>query len=201
MNNVNYDAVLTDTINGLGGRLPKLLLHVCCAPCATYCLLRLAPYFDITLYYANDNIVNTAEWEKRRKEVLKLVSYTNSGMYSIKPAVPLKSAMAPYNHAKYHEATAGHASEQEGGRKCYLCMQQRLAKTFDYAVHHGFEYFATTLSVSPHKNSQWINEIGLALSEKMYLPTDFKKQDGFKRSVELSAEYGLYRQSFCGCKV
>jgi predicted adenine nucleotide alpha hydrolase (AANH) superfamily ATPase len=190
MNNVNYDAVMTGTINGLNGRLPKLLLHVCCAPCATYCLTQLIEHFDVTMFYANDNILDAAEWEKRLTEVRKLVECVNCGLL-----------VAEYDHDKYFAAIKGFEENAEGGRKCYLCIEQRLKLTADVAMAEGYDYFATTLSVSPHKNSAWINEIGLRLAEERYLPTDFKKRGGFNKSVALSEKLGLYRQSFCGCKV
>jgi predicted adenine nucleotide alpha hydrolase (AANH) superfamily ATPase len=200
MNNVNFDAVMTDTINGLGVRLPKLLLHVCCAPCATYCLTQLVEYFDVTMLYANDNIVDVEEWEKRLGEVRKLVGYVNDGLLGVVPAAEVGLIVAEYDHNKFFEAVKGFMEDAEGSKRCYLCIEQRLKLTADVVKREGYEYFATTLSVSPHKNSQWINEIGLRLAGEMYLPTDFKKRGGFNKSVALSEKLGLYRQSFCGCR-
>ena len=177
------------------GKTPRLLLHCCCAPCASYVLEYLSPFFFITALYFNPNIEPFEEYDKRGKELRKLLSvaeYPN--------AVSIMEA--EYENAVFREVTERFSSEREGGKRCGVCFALRLGETAKRARAGEFDYFATTLSVSPHKNAALLNEIGMEMSQShrvMYLHSDFKKRDGYKRSIELSKQYGLYRQAYCGC--
>ncbi len=199
--NINYDKQLEQIRSRIGTERPQLLLHVCCAPCATACLLRLIDLFDVTLYYANDNITSPDEWTKRLGEVQKLVRIVNDGLFEMKPAVPVKLQTAELRPQRFFEAANGLEEEKEGGARCAKCFELRLADARDAALAQGFDYFCTTLTVSPYKNSQLLNEIGLSLQTDAirWLPADFKKQNGYNESVRLSNKYGLYRQHYCGC--
>ena len=200
--NINYDKELEkikeqiDVINP-----PRLLLHACCAPCSTYCLTQLLEHFDVTLYYANDNITDRDEWSKRLGEVEKLVSVVNEGKFVTKPIRPLKLVTQQFDAARFFAVTKGKEKEKEGGARCKECFVLRLSDTKQFATDNRFDYFGTTLTVSPYKNSQLLNEIGLSLQTDAikWLPADFKKRDGYKQSIELSQRYGLYRQHYCGC--
>ena len=180
---------------------PKLLLHVCCAPCATACLLRLADSFDITLYYANDNIMPREEWQKRLDEVQKLTETVNGGLFETQPLQPLDLVVQPLDTERFLTAANGLEKEKEGGARCAKCFELRLGDARNFALQHGFDMFATTLTVSPYKNSRLLNEIGLSLQTPAlrWLPSDFKKHNGYNESIRLSAKYGLYRQHYCGC--
>lgn len=201
--NVNYDILFEQLKNVVDlNAPPKLLLHACCAPCSTYCLTRTLPYFDVTLYYANDNITNNTEWQKRLNELIRLVDTVNDGKFETQPLRPLKLAVQPFNCESYFTATRGQENEPEGGARCGTCFHLRLTDTLAYAQNNGFELFGTTLTVSPYKNSQLLNTIGLQLQTNgvRWLPADFKKRDGYNESVRLSQKYGLYRQHYCGCE-
>ena len=177
------------------GEVPKLMLHGCCAPCSSYVLEYLSDYFDITLFFYNPNISTQEEYNKRSDEVERLISLTPA-KHSIKLVAPPWEPECFYNMAK------GMEDVPEGGKRCFACYELRLRKTAELAKEMGCEYFTTTLSISPLKNSQKINEIGEKLAEEFgikHLPSDFKKKEGYKRSIELSAKYDLYRQNFCGC--
>ena len=200
--NINFDRELEN----LKARIdvsapPRLLLHACCAPCSTYCLTQLIEQFDVTLYYANDNITEPTEWEKRLGELVKLVDIVNGGKFVKQSLRPLKLVTQQFDSGRFFDVARGLEGEREGGARCKECFLLRLADTAKFAVDNGFEYFATTLTVSPYKNSKLLNEIGLSLQtdEIKWLPADFKKRDGYKQSVELSERYGLYRQHYCGC--
>lgn len=201
--NINYDKEF-EKIKAQASKThpPKLLLHVCCAPCATACLLRLADSFDITLYYSNDNITDPNEWEKRLGEVQKLTELLNNGLYEVLPIAPVKLVVRQLEAQRYLAQAKGLESEREGGARCAQCFRLRLADTKDYARSHGFDFFGTTLTVSPYKNSALLNEIGLALQTDSlkWLVSDFKKQGGYNESIRLCAKYGLYRQHYCGCE-
>lgn len=178
------------------GILPKLLLHSCCAPCSSYVLEYLSEYFDITIYYYNPNISPKEEFDKRIEEQKRLIS-----------ELPVKNKISfisgNYENDKYEELIKGLEEQPEGGSRCHLCYKLRLEETAKLAKDKGFDYFTTTLSISPYKNSKVLNEIGEELGktyEINYLYADFKKKDGYKRSIELSKIYGLYRQDYCGCK-
>jgi hypothetical protein len=177
-------------------KTPTLLLHSCCAPCSSSVLERLSDYFDITVFYYNPNIEPVEEYIIRLREQKRFLSIFPT-------AKPVKIIEGPYEAEAYEEITYGHEEDREGGKRCFLCYEFRLRKTAELAKSSGFDYFSTTLSVSPHKNAQKLNEIGERLSAKYgvdYLYSDFKKKDGYKRSIELSGEYGLYRQHYCGCR-
>lgn len=194
---INYQKVLDETIQKLvkENKVPKLLLHSCCAPCSSYVIEYLSNYFEITVYYYNPNIDEQEEYIKRAKEQQRLTS-------QLPTKYPVQFVEGPYDVAAYTHKTKTLAEEKEGGARCFLCYGMRLNKTAEYAGAHGYDYFATTLTISPMKNATKLNEIGLKLAEQqgiMYLQSDFKKREGFKRSVELSETYDLYRQDYCGC--
>lgn len=200
--NINFDKQFEQLKSqAKASKPPKLLLHVCCAPCATACLLRLADAFDITLYYSNDNITNGDEWQKRLGEVQKLVDVANGGNFEAQFASPLKLVVQRQDASRFFAAAKGLEGEREGGARCAQCFRLRLADTKDYARSHGFDFFGTTLTVSPYKNSALLNEIGLSLQtdDLKWLASDFKKHGGYNESIRLCAKYGLYRQHYCGC--
>ena len=175
---------------------PRLLLHCCCAPCASYVLEYLAPSYNITALFYNPNIFPQDEYDKRAAELRKLAALA---AYSDGVDV----SIVDYDAAIFDDAASPFLHEPEGGRRCRICFEIRLAETLRLAIEGGFDVFATTLSVSPHKDAEMLNEIGDALAAESgvsYLRSDFKKRDGYKRSVELSKQYGLYRQAYCGCK-
>lgn len=179
---------------------PSLLLHVCCAPCATHCLTQLLEKFDITLFFSNDNITDFGEWQKRLGEVRKLMDIVNSGNFEVTPSRQLKLQVQPFDNRRFFDVAKGLELQKEGGERCTQCFALRLQDTAAFADKGNFEYFATTLTVSPYKNAQLINQIGLSLhANAKWLCTDFKKQNGYNNSVRLSQKYGLYRQHYCGC--
>lgn len=185
---------MNDIINNLEGK-PKLLLHACCAPCTSYVLELLSNYFEITIFYYNPNMNDILEYDKRYNEFAKLLKGLNleDKVNVIKPI---------YNNESFLKMAEPLANIKEGGVRCHNCYYLRLEESAKYALENGFDYFTTTLTVSPYKNAKLINEIGLELEEKYnikYLPSDFKKNNGYKRSIELSKEFDLYRQNFCGC--
>ena len=195
MNKINYQKELDKIIASLDGRVPTLLLHSCCAPCSSYTLEYLSNYFDITVYYYNPNISPKAEFDKRFAEQKRLIT-------SLPAKHKIKLIEGDYNYSDFSEIAKGFENVKEGGERCFRCYKLRLEKSAHLAKEQGFDYFCTTLSISPLKNSQKINEIGLEVAEKYgvkWLPSDFKKKEGYKRSIELSREYNLYRQNFCGC--
>lgn len=195
MNKINYQKELDKIIASLDGRVPTLLLHSCCAPCSSYTLEYLSNYFDITVYYYNPNISPKVEFDKRFGEQKRLIA-------SLPAKHEIKLIEGDYNYSDFSEIAKGFENVKEGGERCFRCYKLRLEKSAHLAKEQGFDYFCTTLSISPLKNSQKINEIGLEVAEKYgvkWLPSDFKKKEGYKRSIELSREYNLYRQNFCGC--
>ena len=197
MNKINYQKILDRTIEEIvkDEKVPKLLLHSCCAPCSSYCLEYLSNYFEITVYYYNPNITMADEYEKRAEELKRLVEqmpFKN----------PVHYCVGPYEPEKFFQIAKGYEHVKEGGERCFRCYEQRLEETARVAKEKGFDYFTTTLSISPLKNAQKLNEIGKAMSDAYgvsYLFSDFKKKNGYKRSVELSEVYHLYRQNYCGC--
>ena len=201
--NVNYDILFQQLKSGVDvSNPPKLLLHACCAPCSTYCLTRVLDAFDVTLYYVNDNITDNAEWQKRLRELRKLVDVVNNGEFETQPLRHLKLVVQPFDATRYYKAVQGQEKEREGGMRCTTCFNLRLYDTLVYAQNNGFDMFGTTLTVSPYKNSQLLNSIGLQLQtdKTQWLPADFKKHGGYNESVRLSQKYGLYRQHYCGCE-
>lgn len=194
-NKRNYWKELEKLIEGLNGRVPTLLLHACCAPCSSASLEYLAKYFSISLLYYNPNISPIEEYEKRLCELQRLVR-------ELPAENPVSIIPCEYRGEDFQGIAGGLESEPEGGRRCMACYRLRLEEAAKAAREHGLEYFTTTLTISPLKNAGAINRIGEELSEKYgvkHLPSDLKKRDGYKRSIELSRLYGLYRQDYCGC--
>lgn len=191
---INYQKVLDEELSNLTYR-PKLLLHSCCGPCSSYVLNYLVKYFDITVFYYNPNIYPHDEYKKRLSNQIKLINEMGDNAIDIVDTV--------YDDVDYYNYVAGYEDEKEGGVRCHLCFMYRLEKTAKYAKENGYDYFTTTLSVSPYKNSEVLNKIGKVLEDKYevkYLYSDFKKKEGYKKSIELSKKYDLYRQHYCGCK-
>ncbi len=193
----NYQIILDKTIKDIQAaeKTPSLLLHACCAPCSSYVLEYLSGIFDITVFYYNPNISPASEFEHRVNELKRLIS-----------EMPLKGEVkfieGEYDPERFSEISRGLEDLPEGGERCFKCYELRMRKAAEKANELGADYFTTTLSISPHKNAQKLNEIGAKLSAEYdvnYLFSDFKKRNGYKRSCELSAEYGLYRQNYCGC--
>lgn len=177
-------------------RVPTLLLHSCCAPCSSYVLEYLSNYFEITVFYYNPNIFPESEYTKRILEQQTLIG-------QMETKYPVSFAAGCYDRDRFYEIAKGLEQEKEGGERCRKCYELRLREAASMAAEGGFDYFTTTLSISPMKNAARLNEIGLSLEEEYpvkYLVSDFKKKNGYKRSIELSREYGLYRQDYCGCE-
>ncbi|MBR2023486.1 MAG: epoxyqueuosine reductase QueH [Clostridia bacterium] len=171
----------------------KLLLHSCCAPCSSACLERLKDKFDVTVLYYNPNIDDEAEYQKRKAEQIRFLQQTGWA----------KFIDCDHEKEKFTQMAQGLENEPERGKRCYSCYALRLDKTAQTAKENGFAWFCSTLSLSPYKNADWLNEIGERLEKQYgvrYLVSDFKKKGGYLRSLQLSAEYGLYRQNFCGCR-
>lgn len=195
---MNYQKKLDELIEKLqkDNAKPTLLLHACCAPCSSYCLEYLSKTFDITVLFYNPNIESELEFNKRVDELIRFTDECRS-------IEGVNLEIIDYDNSEFYNAVEGLEDEKEGGVRCFKCYELRLRKTAEYAQEHDFEYITTTLTISPHKNSDKINEIGVKVADEYglkYLLSDFKKNDGFKRSIELSKEYDLYRQSFCGCE-
>ena len=202
MNKINYDKQMQKQIE-LAKDGATLLLHVCCAPCLTYCLTRVIEQFDVTLFYSNSNITDANEWQKRLDELEKLVDLVNDGKYEIVPKYKLKLVVDGHNAEEFLSFATPLADQREGGNRCWECYKMRLANTHKQAMAGKFDYFASTLSVSPYKNATWLNQIGEDLAQSgntKWLASDFKKNDGYRTSVALSNKYGLYRQHYCGCE-
>ena len=191
---INYNKKMEEIINNLD-YTPKLLLHSCCAPCSSSCIERLTNYFDITIIYYNPNIEPYDEYLKRKEEEIRFINeYKNINKLDI--------IDCDYDNQIYHDTIKGLENELEGGPRCFKCYNLRMEYTANKAKELNYDYFATTLTLSPLKNSTILNEIGYELEKKYnikYLPSDFKKNDGYKRSIELSKEFNLYRQNYCGC--
>ena len=182
----------TDKITAaLGERKPTLLLHSCCGPCSSYVLEYLTQFFDITLLFYGPNIQPREEYELRLEHQRKVIEH-----------IPVKIMECDYDGEDFGRAVVGLESEPEGGARCTECFRLRIERTAALAAKHGFEWYCTTLSVSPHKDAQRINALGYELGERYgvkWLPSDFKKRGGYQRSIVLSKEMGLYRQEYCGC--
>lgn len=202
MNRVNYQKELEKILEGLPQREahdgPTLFLHSCCAPCSSYVLEYLCPYFRITVFYYNPNIASTEEYQKRVSEQKRLIELYNEQH----KGYPISVIEGDYDLAVFRETVRGLEACPEGGARCFRCFDLRLRETAKRAANGQYDYFATTLTISPLKNAQKLNEIGYGLSAEFgvsWLPSDFKKKGGYQRSVELSSQYGLYRQNYCGC--
>lgn len=194
---MNYQKELDKILGKLEsrGENPRLFLHSCCAPCSTYVLEYLSQYFRITDFFYNPNIDPESEYTKRIVELQRLID-----------TMPLRHSVSflagPYDRDKFYAMARGLEHVKEGGERCFKCYELRLRETARLAAEGEYDYFTTTLSISPYKNADKLNEIGNRLGEEYgvaYLPSDFKKKNGFKRSIELSAKYDLYRQNYCGC--
>lgn len=195
---INYQKELDKLILGLQkeGKRPALFLHSCCAPCSSYVLEYLSEFFDITVFYYNPNIFPDSEYEKRVKEQEMLIQTMD-----LKSKVHFQAGN--YDKERFYQMAKGLEEVREGGSRCFACYELRLRETAEEAKKGGYDYFTTTLSISPLKNSQKLNEIGQRVAKEyglQYLVSDFKKKNGYKRSVELSEIYGLYRQDYCGCE-
>ena len=192
---INYQLELEKTLKEIKDTKPRLLLHVCCAPCSSYVLTYLCDYFDITILYYNPNISPIEEYEKRLNEAKRLIKELNKDNIHIMEC--------EYDNEKFEDIAKGLEDAPEGGIRCRKCYKLRIEKAAKYAKENDFDYFTTTLTISPLKNSQVLNQIGRELEEKYnikYLYSDFKKKEGYKTSIILSKKYNLYRQNYCGCK-
>lgn len=191
---MNYDLLMEEQIKNLEEG-STLLMHACCAPCSSACLERLGNYFDISIFYYNPNITDRDEYLKRVDEIKKFIS-------SFKTKFPIKLIEGRYEPEEFFEISKGLEDEPERGKRCFECYKLRLSETAKVASELNFDYFCTTLTLSPYKNAVWLNEIGEELNSdytSTYLYSDFKKRNGYKRSIELSKEFDLYRQDYCGC--
>ncbi len=189
---MNYHKKLLEIISSLDYK-PSLLLHSCCGPCSTQVLSFLAPYFNITVFYYNPNIEPKEEYLKRKKEQIRFIKEFDAN---------IKLLDCDYDNLEFKRVTKGLENIKEGGARCPVCFMLRMEKTASVAKENNFEYFGTTLTVSPYKNSKQINLLGSVLENRYnikYLYSDFKKEDGYKKSIILSKEYNLYRQDYCGC--
>ena len=197
MNKTNYQLLLDRILSNeeAAGRVPTLLLHSCCAPCSSYSIEYLSQHFLVTVFYFNPNISPVAEYRHRVAEQQRLISEM--------PTVnPVSFIEGEYDPRKFYEASHGLEHEPEGGLRCTECFRLRLGRTAQIAAERGFDYFTTTLTISPMKDAVRLNAIGEEMGRKYgiaFLPSDFKKRGGYLRSIELSRQYGLYRQNFCGC--
>ncbi|MGI5059960.1 epoxyqueuosine reductase QueH [Treponema denticola] len=196
---INYDRLMQETIKNLGSNDKTLLLHSCCAPCSSSVILKLAPFFKLTVFYYNSNIDTSEEYEKRAEEQRHLISIYNEENLSSHKIEIIKEA---YDPQEFYEISQGLEDCPEGGERCMRCYLLRLKKTAERAKKDGFDFFTSTLSVSPLKNAEKLNTIGLSLENEgcKWLPSDFKKRNGYLDSINLSKKYGLYRQDYCGCK-
>ncbi len=197
MNKINYQKLLDSEIELISrqDKVPTLLLHSCCAPCSSYVLEYLSQYFKITVLYYNPNIFPEEEYIYRTDELERFIR-----SFPVKHKIEL--IRTKYEPEKFYEIAKGLEDVKEGGERCFRCYRLREEEAAKYAKEGGFDYFTTTLSISPLKNAEKLNEIGQELGEKYgvkYLLSDFKKRNGYKRSVELSKEYEMYRQNYCGC--
>ena len=191
----NYVRQMDAIIEKLGSTCPALLLHACCGPCSSSVLEVLCAHFDVTVLYANPNIWPAEEYHRRREELRLFLEQARPGAG--------RFGEAPYEPEMFYDAVKGLEREPERGGRCTVCYRLRMRCAAQYAAKHGFDWFTTTLSVSPHKDAVRINTIGAELEKEYgvcFLPGEFKKRDGYKRSLELSREYGLYRQDYCGCE-
>jgi predicted adenine nucleotide alpha hydrolase (AANH) superfamily ATPase len=209
LNKRNYSRELENRIEEFQekGEHPRLLLHACCAPCSSYCLEYLREYFDVTVFFYNPNITEESEYKKRVIEEKRLIEEYNrqvreknfEGMNSDENARIIEIIEGEYKPSDFYEVARGYEDCKEGGARCRKCFELRLRETAKVAAEQGFDYFTTTLTISPLKNADVLNEVGEAVGGERFLPSDFKKKNGYKRSIELSHKFDLYRQDFCGC--
>lgn len=190
----NYAREMDKVLQSLDGRRPRLLLHACCGPCSSAVLDQLSRSFDITILYYNPNIWPPAEYHRREQELERFVAEAHP--------LGVKVVEDRYDPQEFYDAARGLENEPERGARCTACYRLRMRRAAQYAAENGFDWFTTTLSISPHKDAARINQIGQELAAEYgvpHLPSDFKKKNGYLRSLQLSAEYGLYRQDYCGC--
>lgn len=193
---INYDLKFKEELKKIGDSKPTLLLHVCCGPCSGNVIKEIANIFDITIYYSNSNIYPSEEYYRRFNELKNFLLEFNKDYNQ-----NITLIEEPYQPKEYLEKISIYKDEKEGGKRCYLCYHERMTRAYIYAKENNFDYWTTVLSVSPHKNSQWINEIGASLDQETtkFLFSDFKKNNGYLKSVRFADQYHLYRQSYCGC--
>ena len=197
-NQRNYQKEMEKIVEGLQGKRKSLLLHSCCAPCSSAVLEKLQEIFEITVFFYNPNISETGEYKKRVEEQKRLIEALNQKI----PECPIKVIEGEYEPEKFYEIARGLEKCPEGGERCFKCYALRLERTAQMAKEGRYDFFTTTLTISPLKNAGKLNEIGEEMAKRyqtIFLPSDFKKKEGYKRSIELSKEHGLYRQNFCGC--
>lgn len=197
MNKIDYQKRMEEMITEYcrEGVVPKLLLHSCCGPCSSYCIQCLAEFFEVTVFYYNPNIYPSEEYHLRAQEQERFVK-------EFPTRNPVHFVEGKYDTDRFYSMTRGLENLEEGKERCFLCYELRLKEAAEYADKHGFDFFTTTLSISPLKNAQKLNEIGqkLSLAYKVkYLYSDFKKKDGYKKSTLIAKEYNMYRQYYCGC--
>lgn len=196
----NYQSLMEDEIKTFQNQKKSLLLHACCGPCSSYVIELLNKYFEITVYYYNPNIYPKEEHNRRENELLKFASdFADKNKLS-----KFNIVTEPYKQEDFYNAIKGYEKYPEKSYRCWICYELRMKKALDFAEKNRFDYFTTTLSISPHKDAEKINEIGQRLTlnhnyHTKFLYSDFKKKNGYKRSLELSKEYNLYRQKYCGC--
>ncbi len=192
---LNYAQQMDAVLQSLGGSRPKLLLHACCGPCSSAVLEQLCSHFEITVLYYNPNTWPEEEYRRRGEELERFVAEAHP--------LGVKVVEDRYDPREFYEAAAGLEAEPERGGRCTACYRLRLRRAAEYAAENGFDWFTSTLSISPHKDAERLNQIGRELEEEYgvkFLPSDFKKKNGYLRSLQLSEEYGLYRQEYCGCE-
>lgn len=196
MMKINYDEKLQEELKKIQGTKPSLLLHVCCGPCSSNVLKELFESFDITIYYSNSNIYPQVEYNRRYQELLTFIEKFNINFNQY-----IHVLEDPYNHPEWVSHLYPLKELPEGSLRCRLCYSLRMRRTFDYAKINNFDYWTTVLSISPHKNSQWINEIGDSWQQDKphFLYADFKKNSGYLKSTQMTKEYNMYRQNYCGC--
>lgn len=201
MNKINYNEVMKGQLDNVSSD-DVLLLHTCCAPCLTHSLVVFLQYFErIVVYYSNNNITDLTEWNKRLAEIVRLVDIVNKGEYVVQSKQPIKVVTKPLCTTDYFDCVEGFEGDREGGQRCNLCYNMRLEDSYNYAKSKGYPFYTTTLTISPYKNSNWLNTIGMCYSDDTtkYLCCDLKKNDGYKHSIQLSTQYAIYRQHYCGC--
>ena len=193
---INYDLKLQEELQKIGNQKPTLLLDVCCGPCSSNVIKELCEHFEITIYYSNSNIYPSDEYQRRFHELLSFIERFNHDFNQ-----NIQVIEDPYNNSEWISHLYPLKGYPEGSIRCRLCYSLRMRKTFDYAKINHYDYWTTVLSVSPHKNSQWINEIGDQWQSESpkFLYADFKKNNGYLKSTQMTKEYGMYRQNYCGC--
>lgn len=193
---INYDLKFKEELAKIKNTKPRLLLHVCCGPCSGNVIKELIKIFEITIYYSNSNIYPSVEYQRRYQELLTFIKQFNQDYHQ-----NISVIEHAYHPNSYLKDISKYKEEPEGGKRCYLCYQKRMCDAYDYSLKHNYNYWTTVLSVSPHKNSQWINEIGASFPQDKtkFLFSDFKKNNGYLKSVKFADSYNLYRQNYCGC--